>query len=519
MGGETKLSGPDLAAGISENEVPADGPLLGQANGESVLLVRNGDEIFAVGATCTHYSGPLAEGRVVDGTIRCPWHHACFDLRTGAVHARAGVQSPALLRRRAGGGENPRRRPARRSDHAAARVVAAHHRHRRRGRGRRVGGRDAAARGIRRRDPPVRRRRVAARRSAQSVEGLPGRHGTRGMDAAAAAVILRRAEDRAGARRPRDGHRSGRQAAVAGGRARGRLGRAPAGDRRRGDPPAAAGRRPAARPHAAHAGRQPRHHRGREPRQARGGARGQLHRDGGGGVAAGARPDRRGRGAGPDPVRALARPRAGRPPARGSRGARRPLPPRPDGDAHRGQRGRAGERRAAQRRSGRPGRGRPAGDRAGSRGRPHHRSRRGGRRSAAHQRTWRVRGRRHRPLPLRADRRIGADRALGGRAEDGAGGGDEHAGARSAVRLATVLLEHAVRRDDQLRRTRRELGSDRHRGRSEQTGRHPRLPPGRPDAGRRHARARPDQPRRRGGLRAQRPGGARTPSAAPAEEP
>ncbi len=91
MGGETKLSGPDLAAGISESEVPAEGPLLGQANGESVLLVRNGEEIFAVGATCTHYSGPLAEGRVVDGTIRCPWHHACFDLRTGAV-----LRAPAL---------------------------------------------------------------------------------------------------------------------------------------------------------------------------------------------------------------------------------------------------------------------------------------------------------------------------------------------------------------------------------------------------------------------------------------
>ena len=91
MGGETKLSGPDLAAGTSETDVPAEGPLLGQANGESVLLVRNGEEIFAVGATCTHYGGPLAEGRVVDGTIRCPWHHACFDLRTGAV-----LRAPAL---------------------------------------------------------------------------------------------------------------------------------------------------------------------------------------------------------------------------------------------------------------------------------------------------------------------------------------------------------------------------------------------------------------------------------------
>jgi NADPH-dependent 2,4-dienoyl-CoA reductase/sulfur reductase-like enzyme/nitrite reductase/ring-hydroxylating ferredoxin subunit len=104
MGGETKLSGPDLAAGIAENDVPADGPLLGQANGESVLLVRNGEEIFAVGATCTHYGGPLAEGRVVDGTIRCPWHHACFDLRTGAVlRAPAFNPLPCYEVERAGG--------------------------------------------------------------------------------------------------------------------------------------------------------------------------------------------------------------------------------------------------------------------------------------------------------------------------------------------------------------------------------------------------------------------------------
>ena len=104
MGGETKLSGPDLAAGIAESEVPPDAPLLGQANGESVLLVRNGDEIFAVGATCTHYSGPLAEGRVVDGTIRCPLHHACFDLRTGAVmRAPAFNPLPCYDVERAGG--------------------------------------------------------------------------------------------------------------------------------------------------------------------------------------------------------------------------------------------------------------------------------------------------------------------------------------------------------------------------------------------------------------------------------
>jgi NADPH-dependent 2,4-dienoyl-CoA reductase/sulfur reductase-like enzyme/nitrite reductase/ring-hydroxylating ferredoxin subunit len=90
MGGDVKLSGPDLAAGVAESEL-ASGQLLGHANGEAVLLVQQGEEIFAVGATCTHYGGPLAEGRVGERTVRCPWHHACFDLRTGAA-----LRAPAL---------------------------------------------------------------------------------------------------------------------------------------------------------------------------------------------------------------------------------------------------------------------------------------------------------------------------------------------------------------------------------------------------------------------------------------
>ncbi len=91
MSEEQKLSGPDLSQGISLSDLTDGGQLLGHSDGEAVLVVRRGEEIFAIGATCTHYGGPLAEGLVVGETVRCPWHHACFSLRTGEA-----VKAPAL---------------------------------------------------------------------------------------------------------------------------------------------------------------------------------------------------------------------------------------------------------------------------------------------------------------------------------------------------------------------------------------------------------------------------------------
>src|SRR6185295_16578732 len=77
--------------GVPLSSIPASGSLLGYVGDDAVLLVRHGAEVFAIGAECTHYGGPLAEGIVADGTVRCPWHHACFDVRTGAA-----VGAPAL---------------------------------------------------------------------------------------------------------------------------------------------------------------------------------------------------------------------------------------------------------------------------------------------------------------------------------------------------------------------------------------------------------------------------------------
>ena len=87
---QSEAHGPDFREGVPVADVREGLPLLGHADGEPVILARSGGDFFAVGATCTHYGGPLAEGIVTDNTIRCPWHHACFDLRTGeAVGAPA----------------------------------------------------------------------------------------------------------------------------------------------------------------------------------------------------------------------------------------------------------------------------------------------------------------------------------------------------------------------------------------------------------------------------------------------
>jgi NADPH-dependent 2,4-dienoyl-CoA reductase/sulfur reductase-like enzyme/nitrite reductase/ring-hydroxylating ferredoxin subunit len=79
----------DLKSGVPINDVADGGMLAGKVDDEDVVLVRRGKEIFAVGASCTHYHGPLAEGIVSGDSIHCPWHHACFDLRTGAPSAPA----------------------------------------------------------------------------------------------------------------------------------------------------------------------------------------------------------------------------------------------------------------------------------------------------------------------------------------------------------------------------------------------------------------------------------------------
>jgi len=83
-------TGPDLSQGIAAASLQDGQMVQGHVEGKPVLVARSGGKLFAIGAKCTHYGGPLAEGIIVDDTVRCPWHHACFSLKTGeALHAPA----------------------------------------------------------------------------------------------------------------------------------------------------------------------------------------------------------------------------------------------------------------------------------------------------------------------------------------------------------------------------------------------------------------------------------------------
>ena len=81
----------DFKAGVPIDQIPDGAIVAGHVGDDEIIVVRRGDQLFAVGSHCTHYHGPLADGLIVGDTVRCPWHHACFSLQTGEA-----VRAPAL---------------------------------------------------------------------------------------------------------------------------------------------------------------------------------------------------------------------------------------------------------------------------------------------------------------------------------------------------------------------------------------------------------------------------------------
>ena len=120
MAEQSSPSGPDLTKGVALTDL-AGGRLFGHVGDDEVLLVRSGAEIFAIGAQCTHYHGPLAEGLVVGETRALPLASRLFRPAHRRGGARAGVQPGRVLDGRAA--RRPHLRAARsaRSRNRAAR--------------------------------------------------------------------------------------------------------------------------------------------------------------------------------------------------------------------------------------------------------------------------------------------------------------------------------------------------------------------------------------------------------------
>jgi nitrite reductase/ring-hydroxylating ferredoxin subunit/uncharacterized membrane protein len=94
--------------------IPEGKPVTAKLGINQLVLVRDGERILALHDTCAHAGGPLNEGRIVEGTIECPWHFSRYRLESGHV-----VQGPSVydqpayeVRAREGGGWEARRQPS-----------------------------------------------------------------------------------------------------------------------------------------------------------------------------------------------------------------------------------------------------------------------------------------------------------------------------------------------------------------------------------------------------------------------
>jgi nitrite reductase/ring-hydroxylating ferredoxin subunit len=98
----------DWTPTLALDALPDRRPTMTTVAGTAVLLVRNGEDVFAIGNRCTHMGAPLAKGPVTFAgslrTVRCPLHGSTFDLSSGRVMKGPATEPvPAFETRVAGG--------------------------------------------------------------------------------------------------------------------------------------------------------------------------------------------------------------------------------------------------------------------------------------------------------------------------------------------------------------------------------------------------------------------------------
>lgn len=85
---------------IDERDLPEGQPKRVEVEGRPVLLYRQQGKVYAIGAVCTHETGPLEQGKFYGHYVECPWHQSVFDLRDGGVkHGPTTYAEPSYATR------------------------------------------------------------------------------------------------------------------------------------------------------------------------------------------------------------------------------------------------------------------------------------------------------------------------------------------------------------------------------------------------------------------------------------
>ena len=101
----------DFVPVLAESELKESQPKRAEHDGVPFLLVRRGTRIFALAETCSHFSGPLSEGKLVGDSIVCPWHASRFALEDGRVLDGPAVHPQPCLETRVRNGQIEVRTP------------------------------------------------------------------------------------------------------------------------------------------------------------------------------------------------------------------------------------------------------------------------------------------------------------------------------------------------------------------------------------------------------------------------
>ncbi len=101
----------NFTAVLPESNLPENTPTRAMYQGTPILLVRRGERLFAMAETCSHFSGPLSEGKLEGDSIVCPYHSSRFALEDGRVLNGPAVHPQPCLDVRARNGVIEVRRP------------------------------------------------------------------------------------------------------------------------------------------------------------------------------------------------------------------------------------------------------------------------------------------------------------------------------------------------------------------------------------------------------------------------